>query len=837
MKGSIKISLLTLAVFGLTATSCRKIEEPMVGATDNSVDITTSINGAKKGVNPLNAATKASEPSGSRSVFVLGDKIGVYVVPYITPDRSGTLESSGNYVDNMSYTFTNVSGTNTWVPASKIFYPNVSSDLYGFAPYDAKFTPAASGTVLKIDLDANQSTTAAIEKADFMTAKVAKQAATTTPLDMTFFHRFAKVKLHISVPATRLNKTVHSVSGVKLIGFKVQSDVDVVSPYSNVVNGSGAIHPKPATVSASSVVDNIVPHKTDDGVLGAPDKYFMYEAIVVPQTFIGGTGFLEVELRYTNSETEKFYYKVAEGGSQEFFAGNEHLFNISFATNSELLLGSVTIQDWGKAPDTNGEVVETVVFNQFTLNLTAAQATQISKVKLNCNDNYSKGGYTLHATHTAGEKVVTFAFDGSMESPEYYPYIIKSIQFYDGLGAEITTIKDGFVKEVVDAGNETLRAGVWSANSYIVKPGASININAMRAGNDLADTSAYSKALAAQISNVKILWQTMQGHAQTGSASTTVLESVSYAAGVATVKARTGGAGGNAVVAAFDAGNNILWSWHIWVSPVDETAIPHHTYGSKFTMANGVGKKIMDRNLGAISAAPNASLVLTAGMLYQWGRKDPFVGAADVAANPNTAAIKVFDANGGIKTGAVGWAPSATAFKATYDEQFSLLVNNGDNIVSAVKYPMTFYVNDMAGVEWTVPQVIDLWKSSTLCSSPLTVNNKGDKTIYDPCPAGYRVPTGGLENYGAWGDLGPNGGNYGTWSGAGLTVGRTFTSLGGSPWYPATMMRLQTGIGNTTQGYCYSATMGYCITFNALKVEPTAPHGTRMAIPTRCVQE
>ncbi|MFA5713568.1 MAG: fimbrillin family protein, partial [Bacteroidales bacterium] len=79
---------------------------------------------------------------------------------------------------------------------------------------------------------------------------------------------------------------------------------------------------------------------------------------------------------------------------------------------------------------------------------------------------------------------------------------------------------------------------------------------------------------------------------------------------------------GNALIAIKKADDNYnpvgdyLWSWHIWISDYN---------GELFDLSNGEYNKVMDRNLGARSGIwghPGSM-----GLLYQWGRKDPFVGA------------------------------------------------------------------------------------------------------------------------------------------------------------------------------------------------------------------
>lgn len=77
---------------------------------------------------------------------------------------------------------------------------------------------------------------------------------------------------------------------------------------------------------------------------------------------------------------------------------------------------------------------------------------------------------------------------------------------------------------------------------------------------------------------------------------------------------------GNAAIAAKDAEGTILWSWHIWLTdkPKDQA------------YNNGAGT-MMDRNLGATSATPGDAGAL--GLLYQWGRKDPFPGSSSISEN------------------------------------------------------------------------------------------------------------------------------------------------------------------------------------------------------------
>ena len=80
---------------------------------------------------------------------------------------------------------------------------------------------------------------------------------------------------------------------------------------------------------------------------------------------------------------------------------------------------------------------------------------------------------------------------------------------------------------------------------------------------------------------------------------------------------------GNAVIAAYDADDNILWSWHVWVTESDPTSNAVATSAGVF----------MDRNLGAYRNSDGSTntdeIFESYGLYYQWGRKDPFIRPVD----------------------------------------------------------------------------------------------------------------------------------------------------------------------------------------------------------------
>lgn len=156
---------------------------------------------------------------------------------------------------------------------------------------------------------------------------------------------------------------------------------------------------------------------------------------------------------------------------------------------------------------------------------------------------------------------------------------------------------------------------------------------------------------------------------------------------------------GNAVIAAKNSGGTILWSWHIWVP---STSISSADYGI-YT----AGKNMMDRNLGALEAAATGAKakVESFGLLYQWGRKDPFPGAKRV--------------DSGSRALVAGVAASSTDGDGNDNDDSKITLEQ------SIANPTL--LGHRQGKDWVTPSDMTLWKDS-------------EKTIYDPCPPGYRVP-------------------------------------------------------------------------------------------------
>jgi hypothetical protein len=164
---------------------------------------------------------------------------------------------------------------------------------------------------------------------------------------------------------------------------------------------------------------------------------------------------------------------------------------------------------------------------------------------------------------------------------------------------------------------------------------------------------------------------------------------------------------GNAVVKIYKAGDTPrtpVWSYHIWVV--------NYTGGTTWT---NNGFTFMDRNLGATDNKLNLA---SRGLLYQWGRKDPFPGGKS-----GIAGFAAFDKFYGIYQSGVGGTSSVTNSGA----------DNAAAIVESIQKPTTFYsYKNSTYYDWLPTNDNNLWSTDGLKS--------GKKTIYDPCPENWRVP-------------------------------------------------------------------------------------------------
>ncbi|WP_123861771.1 T9SS type A sorting domain-containing protein [Chryseobacterium indologenes] len=231
---------------------------------------------------------------------------------------------------------------------------------------------------------------------------------------------------------------------------------------------------------------------------------------------------------------------------------------------------------------------------------------------------------------------------------------------------------------------------------------------------------------------------------------------------------------GNAVVA-FRVNGEIYWSWHIWVTDDPTNGSSYKSFANVSRMrSDGTVETIpdsewkwMDRNLGALTGSITSSdWNKSGGLLYQWGRKDPIPPLV-------TRGNDFYEASGTI--GRVRHRGAKNLNNATsIDDLRKFVLLSGaevtNNIRLSVKNPLSLiYVNkdDNSGqayynnnvnlpVNWfgrstALPDnrlsELNLWSDNSQGTVDVVYNSDTsakpyrDKSAYDPCPNGWRIPS------------------------------------------------------------------------------------------------
>ncbi|MDR2936398.1 MAG: hypothetical protein LBU80_03545 [Rikenellaceae bacterium] len=278
-----------------------------------------------------------------------------------------------------------------------------------------------------------------------------------------------------------------------------------------------------------------------------------------------------------------------------------------------------------------------------------------------------------------------------------------------------------------------------SGNSVIVKPNSTVDISMTQVIKEFQEGFVSAMRIAATDDvTAGWVWADKPG-TETGEGAVTAISVLTPSnSGLNTkIRVTTGPVEGNVVVAA-KVNGRIVWSWHIWVTDYDpETMFYKYTSKGEARLGApdaGTSHIFMDRNLGALgnTYTPGSDDYSAFGMFYQWGRKDPLPG------NLN-------DRRGGdVNTLPVIYKPGAEAGTAV--SLVSPSVTAG--IRYSIEHPDAFIYtpNSLTGFwSWndlSVETLANLWYDRT------DVSDKVVKSVYDPCPAGWRLPSKGvLEGY------------------------------------------------------------------------------------------
>lgn len=550
------------------------------------------------------------------------------------------------------------------------------------------------------------------------------------------------VKLYRAV--SKINVTVNKGQGVKAEDqtdiFKLKS---VRVYYVRTGGLAGSLHaPQPnsegsPTIIAPSIPANVsyMPRYKDGGpngiVFNTDADYSIENKIYVPESDNTGEEpmCLVVGGYYKGSAAETYYrvdFKEKNTGSTYYNAIRNHIYNFDItgvtrpgtdepdeALDHVVVGMEVTITAW------TTEFMRGIG-GQYTLKVDAGGVLMAA-------NNQSGNRINVTTTHNNGWDI-----ENGSQAGNWYT-VAKTA---DGNGVLITphenkggqrrgsfVITSGNLRKVI----MVRQKGKGTANCYVVSDdGTHIwqDLPVTVKGNGEDGMISDGKPLADQEPNiapadVKIIWETAAGlvKLETENGKTKISEDgiVRYQIDLSKRNSNIAGSnqpnlkGGNALIGAFDANGVLLWSWHLWICPdmdnngngiVDAGEIASHLE------LWSTGYTFMDRNLGALSPKPGLASL---GLLYQWGRKDPFIGAGAIAENASR--MTTSNLNG------FPWGSRASM-----------------SVEDAKKAPTTLSGSALTGTDYAL-----LWGTDKGFDSN-GERDAGNKTIYDPCPVGYRVP-------------------------------------------------------------------------------------------------
>ena len=382
-----------------------------------------------------------------------------------------------------------------------------------------------------------------------------------------------------------------------------------------------------------------------------------------------------------------------------------------------------------------------------------------------------------------------------------------------------TTLSDVDLSMVDNAGNP--RASRTTANCYLVhNPGTykiplvygnaikndetnSLAYHATATGTnikpdlvnhaDAAITDPWLKNNSATPDGAELIWQDVNG----------MITAVGIDGDFLTFTV-AGTAAGNAVIAA-KMGSTIVWSWHIWVT--DETLASttavnasSHTYNVAAVNLGWVTDKVYTYYQGSSCVVkatcsgitlqftvqqPNSVVMSYANgrnPYYQWGRKDPEIPANGY----NTQNCNTYDIAGNAVT--------------TTAKNRITVVTGAKSIGTTIQNPQKHYYNSSNYGPYN-EKMYNYWDINHNDNSIVTTATV--KTVYDPCPPGFCVPTSKLSS---WIDS-----RTSTWTSTTNQQGRMLTQNSYNIFFPATGYRYRensTIYNMGTTGWYWSASSG-----------------------------
>ena len=264
-----------------------------------------------------------------------------------------------------------------------------------------------------------------------------------------------------------------------------------------------------------------------------------------------------------------------------------------------------------------------------------------------------------------------------------------------------------------------------------------------------AITDPWIKNNSISISGAQLVWQDINGLVKNGSV-TIDGDYLCFELPAATI------AEGNAVIAITNSSSEIVWSWHIWVTRedystlttingyqitpinlgwIDNSSTTTSDYAAR-SCAVRISQPGGQSQTFDISQTAYTNTVASNGgynPYYQWGRKDPMPPSTGSGNTNHT----IYNISG---------STVSLTFRTTYTNSTPSYQQNTIGYCIAHPLVMTRLSNSLGWGSTYLTHQDNLWDAVNTSDS----NNRTThtvKTIYDPCPPGFCLPSSGLFYY------------------------------------------------------------------------------------------
>lgn len=256
---------------------------------------------------PIDISTSITRVT--ETAFESGDAIGLYVVNRNDDGSHNDLKPSGNYVDNMRYTYS----YNTWTPDETVYWKDdkTCADFYLYYPYQAGHVNE-NPMVFKVEAD--QSNVNSYKNSDVIVGSTMNVAPSQTTVYIASKHVMSRVVIAL--------KPGEGFTDASLAASDVKVTLNVPAVSANIDLATGKVEPIMNHDGESLTMTPMTPYKDGN----------VYRAIVVPQQ-VSQTNLIKV-----NVDGSDFLFSKAFN----FESGKSYTVNVTLAKKSSGLNATIT---------------------------------------------------------------------------------------------------------------------------------------------------------------------------------------------------------------------------------------------------------------------------------------------------------------------------------------------------------------------------------------------------------------------------------------------------------------------------------------------------------------